>query len=140
MSLNITIDAPTPVGESLLIINVIEANIESPRINAKVIAPSGDWVRVQANGNWSLDVRLAFMADDGEAIYCQYKGVVRLNPSLIQRMAAGESIPGTDLYLRAAPCFETASKKYGWLNDILAVGKVKNFGGGKVAYDIYEIL
>ncbi|TDU31228.1 uncharacterized protein DUF3237 [Panacagrimonas perspica] len=139
-TLSIAIDPPTAVGPDLLLINVVEARLDGPRIKAKVIPPSGDWVRVQPGGNWNLDVRLAFLTDDGEAIFCKYSGVLRMDPGLGERLAAGESVPGSEIYLRAAPCFETRSDKYAWLNDMLAVGKITGFGGGKVSYDIYEIL
>jgi hypothetical protein len=49
-------------------------------------------------------------------------------------------LTGEDLYLRSAPNFETSSEKFAWLNDIMAVGKMTKFGGGKLGYDVYEIL
>jgi hypothetical protein len=140
MTLRGSIPAPTVVTPSLYVFNVLEADIDSPRIKAKVINPSGDWVRIQANGNWKLDVRLIFMTDDNEPIYCHYNGVLRMTPGLGERIASGETIPGGDLYFRSAPYFETVSRKYGWLNDILAVGKITSFGGGKVVYDVFEVL
>ena len=140
MNLDISIDPPSVVTPTMIVINVIEARAEGPRIKASAIAPSGDWARIQDNGNWKIDARLAFKTDDDEAFFCYYSGVILMTESLNQRIAAGENIPGSDMYLRAAPNFETASEKYAWLNDILTVGKVKSFGGGKVSYDIFEIL
>jgi len=140
MTLRGSIPAPTVVTPSLWIFNVLEASIDSPRIKAKVISPSGDWVRVQDNGNWKLDVRLVFMTDDGEPIYCHYNGVFRMDESLPPRLASGEIIPGSEMYFRSAPYFETASVKYGWLNNILTIGKITRFGGGQVVYDIFEVL
>lgn len=140
MRLRGAIEAPVVVGDSLMVFNVREASIESPRITATLAHPSGDWVRVQPNGNWKLDVRLLMIADDGMPIYSHYNGVLRMDPGLNERIAAGESIPGADLYFRSAPYFETASEKYGWLNDILAIGRIASFGGGEVLYDVFEVL
>lgn len=140
MTLRGSIPAPIVITPKLYVFNVLEASIESPRIKAKVVNPSGDWVRIQENGNWKLDVRLVFTTDDGEAIYCHYNGVLRMDEGLGQRLGSGEAIPGNELYFRSAPYFETASKKYGWLNDILAVGKMARFGGGQVVYDVFEVL
>ena len=140
MTLRGSIPAPIVISPKFLVFNVLEASIDSPRIKAKVVNPSGDWVRIQENGNWKLDVRLVFMTDDGEAIYCHYNGVLRMDEGLGPRLASGEAIPGSDLYFRSAPYFETSSKKYGWLNDILAVGKMASFGGGQVVYDVFEVL
>lgn len=140
MRLRGAIQPPVVVGESLMVFNVLEASIESPRITATLAQPSGDWVRVQPNGNWKLDVRLLMITDDGVPIYSHYNGVLRMDPGLDERIASGEVIPGSDIYFRSAPYFETSSEKYGWLNDILAIGKIAHFGGGEVLYDVFEVL
>lgn len=140
MSLRGTIPLPVAVTPNLLVFNVLEASIDSPRIKAKLSSPSGDWVRIQPNGNWKLDVRLLMITDDGEPILCTYNGVLRMDPGLNERIASGESIPGSEIYFRSSPYFETASKKYGWLNDILAIGRIASFGGGNVVYDVFEVL
>ena len=94
---------------------------------------------MQDNGNWKIDARLAMRTDDGETLYCYYGGVVRMTEELAARSAAGEVLTDNDMYLRSAPNFETSSEKYGWLNDIMAVGKMTKFGGGH-RYQVYEIL
>lgn len=140
MTLEGTIPQPAVISPSLMIFNVTDARIESPRIKARILSPSGDWVQVQTNGDWRLDVRLLMEADDGAPIYVQYNGVVRMDPALAERVAAGEVIPGDQIYFRSAPFFQTPSTTYAWLNRILAVGKMRSFGGGKVVYDVFEVL
>lgn len=140
MTLRGSIPQPVVISPSLMIFNVLDARIESPRLNARVLPPSGDWVQVQDNGNWKLDVRLLMEADDGAPIYTHYNGVLRMDAVLGARIAAGEEIPGDELYFRSAPYFQTPSKKYAWLNGILAIGKMRSFGGGNVVYDIFEVL
>lgn len=140
MSLRGSIQPPAAVGAGLLVFNVLDASIESPRIRARMAQPGGDWIRVQPNGNWKLDVRLLMIGDDDEPIYCHYNGVLRMNAALGARIAAGESVDGSEMYFRSAPYFETASKKYAWLNDILCVGKMASFGGGVALYDVFEVL
>lgn len=140
MSLQGSIPQPVVISPSLMIFNVLDARIESPRIKAKVMSPSGDWVQVQNNGNWKLDVRLLMEADDGAPIYMHYNGVLRMDPGLGERLVSGEEIPGDQMYFRSAPYFQTPSKKYDWLNNILAIGKMRSFGGGNVVYDIFEVL
>jgi hypothetical protein len=135
-----SIPAPVMVTDSLMVFNVLDATIESPRINARLSAPSGDWVRIQDNGNWMLDVRLLLTTDDGVPIFMHYNGVLRMDEGLGERLSSGEEIPGSEIYFRSAPYFETSSEKYGWLNDILAVGKMRSFGGGNVVYDVFEVL
>ncbi|MEM9122419.1 MAG: DUF3237 domain-containing protein [Pseudomonadota bacterium] len=140
MSLQGTIPEPAIVSPTLMVFNVLEAHIDSPRLKATVLSPSGDWIRIQHNGNWKLDVRLLMKADDGSTIFTHYNGVLRMDPGLGERIAAGEEIDGSEIYFRSAPYFETTSEKYGWLNDIVAIGKIRRFGGGNVVYDVFEVL
>ncbi|MGB0954717.1 MAG: DUF3237 domain-containing protein [Panacagrimonas sp.] len=135
-----SIPQPEVISPQLMIFNVLDAKFESPRLSATVANPSGDWVRVMPNSNWKLDVRLLLKADDGSPIYTHYNGVLKMTPQLGERIAAGEEVPGEEIYFRSAPYFETPSEKYGWLNDILAIGKIRSFGGGKVVYDVFEVL
>lgn len=134
------IPEPNMALENLMIFNVDQASIEGPRIKAVVKGPSGDWIRLQPNGNWKLDVRLMFEGDDGSAIHCYYNGVLKMTEAIAAKLESGEEIDGKDMYFRATPYFETQSEKYAWLNDICTVGKMRSFGGGKVVYDIFEVL
>ena len=140
MTLKGKIPQPAVVSPTLMVFNVLEAQIESPRINATLKGPSGDWVRIQPNGNWKLDVRLLMETDDGEEIYMFYNGLLRMEPGLNERIASGEVIPGEEIYFRSTPYFETSSEKYGWLANMVTVGKITTFGGGDVQYDIFEVL
>ncbi len=42
-------------------------------------------------------------------------------------------------YFRIKPIFETASEKYAWLNNILAIGAGHRFADGPV-YSLFEVL
>ena len=140
MKLDISFDAPAVTTPNRVVINVTDGRAEGPRFSADVIAPSGDWVRLQDDGNWKIDARLALRTDDGESVFCYYSGVVVMDDGLNARFGAGEAISGTETYLRSAPNFETGSEKYAWLNDIVCVGRASTFGAGKLVYDIFEIL
>jgi hypothetical protein len=140
MKLDIAFEAPAVVTPNRVVINVTSGRAEGPRFNADIIAPSGDWVRLQEDGNWKIDARLAFRTDDGESVFCYYGGVVVMDYDLNARFGAGEEISGTETYLTSAPNFETGSEKYAWLNDVVAIGRASTFGGGRLVYDIYEIL
>jgi hypothetical protein len=135
-----SIPQPAVISSNLMIFNVLEASIDGPRLKATLRGPSGDWVRIQPNGNWKLDVRLLMETDDGVPIYIHYNGVFRMQAGLMERLASGEAIPGEEMYFRSAPYFEVPEGKYAWLNDILVVGRMRSFGGGNVVYDLYEVL
>lgn len=134
------ISEPTPIGDGMLIFNVDGAEISGPRLNAKAVAPSGDWIKVQPNGNWQLDVRVLLKTDSGDHIFCYYTGRLKNTPELAARIAAGESVPGDEMYFRSTPYFETSAPDYLWLNDIVCVGTMRTFGGGVALYDIFEVL
>ncbi|EAW39497.1 hypothetical protein MGP2080_12125 [marine gamma proteobacterium HTCC2080] len=140
MSIDISFEPPVVATPGLVVINVTGGSFEGPLLRGEMIGPSGDWARIQDNGNWKIDARLAMRTEEGDTIYCYYGGVVRMTEELAARSAAGEVLTGEDLYLRSAPNFETSSEKFAWLNDIMAVGKMTKFGGGKLGYDVYEIL
>ena len=92
MSLRGSIPQPAVISPNLMVFNVLDASMEGPRIKAKLKNPSGDWVRIQPNGNWKLDVRLLMETDDGVPIYVQYNGVLRMTPPLTW----SERLPGAN--------------------------------------------
>ena len=46
---------------------------------------------------------------------------------------------GDGAKLRTAPLFETGDERYTWLNNVQAVA-LGSSGGGKVTYDVYQLL
>jgi len=71
-------------------------------------APSGDWVYSRPDGSIKLDVRVTLLPVDGAAILMTYSGI-------------GVPKDGA-MSLRTAPQFETGDERYGWLNNVQAVG------------------
>lgn len=140
MSMEGAIAPPIPVTPTLLVFNVLAATLEGPRIRGTVLAPSGDWIRIQPNGNWRLDVRLTIQTHDAQIVQCQYTGLLRMDPGLRERIEAGEAIDGSEMYFRSTPYFETASPAYAWMNDIVCVGRMRSFGAGRARYDVFQIL
>ena len=55
------------------------------------------------------------------------------------RFAKGEVITSKDEYFVTAPRFTTASKKYGRINHLQAVGKMVAVQSTKVTYDIFAV-
>ena len=64
---------------------VAEARLEGPRVNAKLAAPGSDWMNVSSDGFLRPDVRLPFIADDGETVLLHYTGLVEHPPGLLRR-------------------------------------------------------
>lgn len=139
MSLEGTIGKPTIIN-NLMVFEVLSGSVDGEKIAGTMAGPAGDWIRLQPNGSWRLDVRFLLRMDDGSDVYVSYSGVVRMTDEFARRIENGDTISGDEIYFRSAPYFETNSKKYGWLADTVCVGTLRTFGDGKVVYDIYEIL
>ncbi len=73
---------------------------------------------------------------DGELVQSE----LRMDEGLGERIAAGESIDGDDMYFRSTPYFEATSEKYAWMNDIVCIGRMAAFGGGKASYEVFQVL
>ncbi|MBY0433035.1 MAG: DUF3237 domain-containing protein [Cyclobacteriaceae bacterium] len=114
----------TPLGKRV-IYTVKGGTFNGPKLKGKVRQAGGDWVLRLDSITTKLDVKLLLETDDGQLISNNYTGIVRNNPD------------GTT-YWRITPTFETSSKKYEWLNYLLAVG-VGKFGQGGVSYEVFAI-
>ena len=97
-------------------------------------------MRIRADGVVrEPDVRLSLRTDDGHLIYMSYRGIFKIAPELLQRILRGDSVDPSEYYVRTTVEFETASEKYGWLNELVAVGVGTRTATG-VDYQVYAIL
>lgn len=112
-----------PGGERIFY-RVNGGTFEGPRLKGRVLSSGGDYALKLDSATKKLEVRLILETNDGALIYNTYNGYIFNHPD------------GTK-YWRVCNFYETASKKYSWLNHIIAVGiaKVNN----KAWYDVYEI-
>jgi Protein of unknown function (DUF3237) len=114
----------TPVGKRV-IYPVKGGTFEGSKLKGKVRPVGGDWILRLDSATTKLDVRLLLETEDGQLISNTYTGFSHKNPD------------GTT-YWRITPLFETSSKKYAWLNHLVAVG-VGKFSEGGVSYEVYAI-
>lgn len=129
----------TPAGRRR-IATVTGGTFRGERLNGTVAAaPGGDWLLQRPDGVTILDVRILLRTDDGESIYMAYRGVRHGPAEVMARLAAGEVVDPSTYYFRMAPVFETASKKYEWINKIVAVGTGRREPGGPI-YTVEEVL
>ncbi len=129
----------TPAGRRR-IYPVSGGSFEGDRLKGEVSPLIGsDLLLGRADGTFQQDVRLLLVTDDGEQILMTYRGVRRASPEVDARLSRGEAVDPSDYYLRTTPYFETAAKKYGWINGIVAVAQGGRIPGG-VRYDVHEIL
>jgi len=112
----------TPQG-TRNIVYVKTGVVTGPKIKGHILPGGGDWYLSRPDGIGEVDVRATIETDDGALIYTHYRGIIN---------------PKTG-YFRTTPRYETASEKYAWLNNIVAVGVGSPIAKG-VRYDIFQIL
>jgi hypothetical protein len=112
---------------------------EGERLTGVVLDGGSDWQTLRTDHSVLLDVRLNLKTDDDQLIAMTYRGLRAGEKEILQRIDAGEPVDPETYYFRTNAMFETASPKYGWLNNILAVGV--GFRGEKgVTYNLFEVL
>ena len=144
MTAHADFDQPHLVDAGSRIVNVRGGWAEGPKIRAKIIAPSADWLQPLVSGVTRIDVRLTMLTDDEHLIYMSYNGVIAHSEQSAAKIAAGEPItPADGVYFVAAPTFRTGSEKYQWLNRVQAVGKMVqlSFGAANrfIEYDFFVV-
>lgn len=113
--------------------------IEGVKLSVEIMPFGADWLLIRSDGVGELDVRATMRTEEGELIYCSYKGILEIDPERLARIQNGEDIDPSEYYFRTVPTFETASEKYSWLNRIVCIG-VGKLEAGRVRYKVYEIL
>jgi hypothetical protein len=118
---------------------VAEAQLEGPRINAKLAAPGSDWMNVSSDGFWRPDVRLPFITDDGETVLLHYTGLVEQTDRFKRAATADQSTDWGDQYMRLAMNFGTGALRYRWLNTSLFIARGRLLGTGSIEYECYRV-
>ena len=128
----------TPLGQRRLD-RLDKGHFKGPKIQAEIMAGGMDLLLGGSDGAVRPDVRLVLKLDDGETLLIVYRGVRHGTPKVMERIAKGEQVPPNEYYLRTGLVFETASRKYDWMNRIVGVGVGRRAPGAAI-YDVFEIL
>jgi hypothetical protein len=138
MTVDAELDEPLEVG-SRRIFNVTSGSVKGPRVSGRVLPGGGDWLTVRSDGSMVLDVRTVIETDDGELLYTIYPGRLIMAPEMFTMDKSDRAkVDPSSYYFRVMPTYETASKKYSWLNNIVSVGVGRLTDKG-VSYSIYEV-
>jgi hypothetical protein len=114
---------------------VSEAEIDGPRIKARLAAPGSDWMRVSEDGFWRPDVRAPFQTDDDETILMHYTGLVQQTGTFKQAAEANKPTDWNDQYMRLTMRFDAGAE----INTSLFVAKGRLLGTGSIEYAVYRI-
>ena len=112
---------------------------EGERLSGTVLDGGADWQAVRGDGSTTLDVRLVLRTQDDVLVGMTYRGLRHGPSDVIARLEKGEAVEAADYYFRIAPLFETADARYGWLNNVVAIGVGHRQADGPV-YSIFEVL
>jgi hypothetical protein len=112
---------------------------EGERLRGKILSGGSDWQSVRRDGTWELNVRIVLETDDGHLIGMQYRGLRHGPKEVIDAIARGEEVSPGNYYFRISAAFETASEKYGWINNIISIGSGHRLPSGPI-YQVFEIL
>jgi len=120
------------------IIPITGGKFEGPMLNGKILNNGADWQIVTKDGLAIIDTRYLLEADDGSLIYLQTKGF-RYGPAdVLARVGKGEAVDPSLYSFRVTMQFETASKKYDYLNRAIGIGFAMRLGNA-VVYDGYLV-
>ena len=129
----------TPLGHRR-IAPVSGGTFEGARLRGVVLPHAGsDWLLARADDSFQLDVRVTLQTDEGALIGMSYRGLRHASPEVTAKLARGERVDASQYYLRTTPLFETASPRFAWLNNVVAVGVGERLPDG-VVYEVFEVL
>ena len=113
---------PTPAGMRQVFI-LKGGTFDGPEIRGTALPGGGDWALLRTDGAIQLDVRGTLQTDDGALIYTTYSGLIIAPMEVLGRAVAGDDVPLSEYYFFTNPMFLTASDKYAWLNQVIAIGR-----------------
>jgi len=127
-------------GQEVAQVGVITGgSFEGDRLSGKVLGGGSDWQTIRADGSVLLDCRLVLETADGAGIAMTYAGIRAGPPEVLARLAKGAPVDPIEYYFRISPLFSTATPKYEWLNQVLAIGIGHRLPEGPV-YSVFEVL
>lgn len=145
IDLQVELDQPLVIGDGpfgrRVLFRSAGGSFEGPDVYGNVLPGAGDWALFRPDGSMTPDVRLTLCTYDDALIHLTYSGRLIIPPELSADLADPVKRVGIDpsrYYFRTSPVFETGSKKYSWLNDIVCVGSGYFFDGG-VGYRIFRV-
>ena len=114
-------------------------SFDGERLSGEVLDGGSDWQIVRADGTTTLDVRLVLKTTDGDLICMRYQGVRHGPPEIVQSLDRGEAVDPASYYFRTNAVFDTASVKFDWINNIIAIGIGHRLADGPI-YSVFEVL
>lgn len=124
--LSVAVEAPIDVGPAPAghrrIVPITGGTMAGPRLSGNVLSGGADFQTLHGPELTELDARYVVAAEDGALIHV-HNSALRSGPAdEIARLNRGESVDPAAIYFRCSLRFSTASRAWGWLNNVVAVG------------------
>lgn len=141
--------APIAIGPSpwrnRRVSDIAGGRFQGPGLSGTVRRSGADWSEGgrSADGGiaTAVDVRSLWETDDGALIYVTYRGRLVVPAAAVDVFRDADAVQTLDpgaYYFRICPLFETASERYAWLNEIVAVGMGRRTRSG-VVYRVFRV-
>jgi hypothetical protein len=126
----VSVSSPVTVGngpEGLRRFVAIEGGtIIGPLLTGKVLAGSGDWQVVRADGVLNVEARYTIETSDGVLIACTNRGIRHASADIMAKLMRGEPVPIGSYYFRTTAQFEApVGSSYEWMNRAMFSGKAE---------------
>ena len=137
--LEATVGEPLDLGDITLghrrIVPLTGGTFTGPELNGKLLpGSSADWQIVLPDGTAVGLERVPDVADGGDLLYVQSRGVRHGRADVLERLARGEDVDATEYTFRTSIQIETAAPALDWLNK----GVFISVGGRRPGAVIYE--
>lgn len=116
---------------------VLGGRFKGPNISATVLEGGGDY-SVDIDGVFRLEARYLMLADNGDVIEIQNRGIGHSTPEIFETMIKEGKSSLDSVYFRTTALFFTKSQTNGWLGEKVFVGVGREFGA-EIVLHIYEV-
>ena len=120
-------------------IPVTGGTFHGQRLAGQLLPGGADCQLIRPDGVAELDVRVALRTEDGVVFLMKGLGLRHGSADVMQRVAAGEEVPGSAYYFRESMTFEAPPGRYEWLNRLVAIGAGER-RASSVHIAVYEVL
>lgn len=123
----ITVDKPQVLGQGPYglrrIVPITGGSFAGAGIKGSVLPGGADWQFVRPDGVIDIHARYTLKTDDGALILVENRGLRHAPPAVMERIAKGEQVAGSEYYFRTSAQFEAPlGGKYEWLNRAVFIG------------------
>ncbi len=139
---DILLGEPIVVGEGPLglrrVVPITGGIFEGPKLSGVIRNGGADWQVVAPSGLIIVDTRYTLECDAGP-IYVATTGVRKVDPEVLERMAAGARVDPDEYYFRLHVKLEAGNEGLLWVNDFVFIASAARLESS-VTYDLFSVL